>query len=52
MQHDTHAAPSQLPADYLNEHRAGWHAFTRFVVANCVAVAALLVLMLIFLVVI
>lgn len=50
MSHNSHSAtPSAVPASLIAERRAGWHAFTRFIVANCVAIAALLLLMLVFL---
>jgi hypothetical protein len=35
-------AASEPPAALINERRAGWHAFTRAIMLNCVAVAALL----------
>ncbi len=38
-----------VPKDLIAERMAGWHAFTRFTAANCVAVAVLLLLMLVFL---
>ncbi|HEU0117767.1 MAG TPA: preprotein translocase subunit SecE [Alphaproteobacteria bacterium] len=43
------STPPQVPADYVAERVAGWHAFTRFTFIQCVAVAGLLVLMLVFL---
>ncbi len=42
-------AEPQVPVDMLRDRRQGWHDFTRFVVLNCLAVAAILVLMLVFL---
>jgi len=39
----------KVPTALLANRRDGWHAFTRFVVINCVAIAAILLLMLIFL---
>ena len=44
----TSAAP-KVPADLIAERRAGWHAFTRFTFLNCVAIAGILLLMLVFL---
>jgi len=41
--------PQAVPADLVAERAAGWHAFTRFTKVNCIAIAALLVLMLVFL---
>jgi len=49
MNHDAHSLPPEVPAELVAEKRAGWMWFTHFTVANCVAVAAILVLMLIFL---
>ncbi|MDX2027445.1 MAG: aa3-type cytochrome c oxidase subunit IV [Alphaproteobacteria bacterium] len=40
------ATPPKVPAAMLAEHREGWRAFTRLIVWNCVATAALLLLML------
>jgi len=39
----------KVPPALLTNRREGWHAFTRFVVINCVTVAVVLLLMLIFL---
>jgi hypothetical protein len=39
-------AASEPPAALTAERRAGWHAFTRAIVLNCVAVAGVLLLML------
>jgi hypothetical protein len=41
--------PQPVPAALIAERTAGWHAFTRFIVANCVTIAGILILMLIFL---
>lgn len=41
--------PPEVPAELLADRQANWNGFTRFTVANCVAIAVLLVLMLIFL---
>ncbi len=43
------SVPQQVPASLIAERTAGWHAFTRFIVANCVSVAVILMLMLVFL---
>ena len=39
----------KVPAALVAEHRNEWHNFTRAIVISCVSVAALLLLMLIFL---
>ena len=44
--HSDHAVPPKVSAQMLAQHQHGWHEFTRFVVANCVAVAGILVLLL------
>ncbi len=49
MNHDHNAPQQSLPADFIRDRRIGWHAFTRFTTLNCVGVAVLLVLMLVFL---
>jgi hypothetical protein len=48
MTHDHHSSSAavQVPSQMLAQHREGWHTFTRFIVVNCLAVAALLVFLL------
>jgi hypothetical protein len=47
MAHDNHsAAPPQVPAEMLAQHRAGWGAFTHGVFYVSVATAAVLVFLL------
>ena len=43
------ASSGSVPKELISERMAGWHAFTRFTFVNCVAIAILLVLMLVFL---
>lgn len=38
-----------VPASLVAERKASWHAFTRFTALNCIALAVLLLLMLLFL---
>jgi len=47
--HSNSTAEPQVPVSMLKERRQGWHAFTRFIVMNCLAVATILLLMLVFL---
>lgn len=46
MADHAHSTPPKVPADMLAQHRAGWNAFTRFTVYNCVALAVLLLILL------
>ncbi|HUY68192.1 MAG TPA: hypothetical protein VMV79_02705 [Alphaproteobacteria bacterium] len=39
-------AAAEPPAALVKAHRENWHVFTRSVVTTCVAVAAVLILML------
>lgn len=48
MAQNSHTTPD-VPADLIASRQAGWKAFTRFTVVNCVAIAGILVLMLVFL---
>lgn len=41
--------PQVVPGTLVAERMQGWHSFTRFVVANCVTIAIILVMMLVFL---
>lgn len=45
----THSTPPKVPAELLENRRAGWNGFVKFIIWNCVALAATLLLMLIFL---
>lgn len=46
MAHDNPTTLPPVPAELLAAHQRGWHAFTRATLWNCVAVAALLVVLL------
>jgi hypothetical protein len=47
MTHDPHSSPPpQVPAEMVAQHRAGWHAFTRMMLWNGIATAAVLVFLL------
>ncbi len=42
------SAEMQVPTALVKERLAGWNAFTKFIVINCVAIAGFLLLMLLF----
>jgi hypothetical protein len=48
MAHDSHAPQTEpaVPPELLATRKADWHIFTRSIVANCVATAAVLVFLL------
>ena len=47
MTSNSQSAPApKVPAALLNERRDGWHAFTRFLAINIVALVVFLLLML------
>ncbi len=47
--HNHNTGAPEVPEDLIADRVRGWHAFTRFTVANCVGIALLLILMLVFL---
>jgi hypothetical protein len=45
-QHSHAETPPKVPSALVNRSREGWHAFTKAIVWNCIAIAALLLFML------
>ncbi len=46
---NSHPSHSDVPEELVAQHRSDWHRFTSWTVKLCVATAAVLVLMLVFL---